>query len=777
MEIRKTLVLFFALWFVMTFQKLDVLAAGNGTLLNPWQISTVDDLQAIGTVGDWDDAYILMNDLDLSALNWTALGTPGSNTFSGSFDGNGHTIDGLTIDLTDVSSSYVSVGLFYGLVSATIKDLTLSNIDIQVTVTDTDLYVGALAGTVEAEDGEVFLIDQVNVSGTMNVLYNYDTFEGHDRFVGGMIGYTIGDNDAQYASLISNCIVSLELDVGLYQHISGWYAYADSLSIGGYVGKASDVLFQSNVLEASTLTFNQDLSTDGYDGFGFGGMVGQYTTSTDFSQDDLAIFDGNTIRSSSITGYSGIGGLLGTYYNIVNNTIKNTNISDLEIIGSYNLGGVVGKGLYLLFDSVDLEQLEITNFTEYNVFFGGVIGCGFYTDFMGQISIDGFTFRKTDSEHNASTVGSLAGILQDSTISANIDAKNIDIIANSNVGGLIGSANNVTIDQAKVSNASIIGINQVGGIVGGSQVLYVNNVSFDGIIRGDYGVGGIVGYTNADQTIDHAIVMGDIYINGYFGGGMIGKSIHNWNDSDTLSITESYVRANIHYTYDAFGVGGIIGCASNNSNNNSNRIYLTDVYFAGELLFVPDAEHASYDNGFTLDPILGRDMSPGSHVFTHVYYDNTLFSGTNNSGIGTGKTTAEMMEKTGYEGFDFTGLDHWFITSSLNDGYATFNPGLIRIDFMDSEGNLLDIQIINPNTKLTPIDAPKLEGFIFDQWLDEEDAAFDINNPLTDSIVLKASYKEYIPDTGSSNGLWIWMLSLSLGIYLISSKKTLNHFK
>ena len=190
---------------------------------------------------------------------------------------------------------------------------------------------------------------------------------------------------------------------------------------------------------------------------------------------------------------------------------------------------------------------------------------------------------------------------------------------------------------------------------------------------------------------------------------------------------------------------------------------------------MPDDDHPTYDNAYTVDPILGRDVSPGSHVFTHVYYDATLFTGTNNSGIGTGKTTAEMMEKTGYEGFDFTGLDHWFITSLFNDGYASFNPGLVRIDFMNSDGSLLGIQIINPNTKVSPPDAPKLEGYVFDQWLDEEDVPVDLNKPLTDSIVLKASYKAAIPDTGSSDASWIWMLSLSLCLCIISNKKVLIH--
>ena len=85
-------------------------------------------------------------------------------------------------------------------------------------------------------------------------------------------------------------------------------------------------------------------------------------------------------------------------------------------------------------------------------------------------------------------------------------------------------------------------------------------------------------------------------------------------------------------------------------------------------------------------------------------------------------------------------------------------------------GTLLGVVIIDPNSTVSPIDDPKLEGFVFDKWLDEEDNPFDFNTSLSKSIVLKASFKEELPDTGVES-YWMWILGIGLGLGLISRKK------
>jgi LPXTG-motif cell wall-anchored protein len=775
---RKIIILFLSLWLIIGFQNSKVFALGSGTLLDPWQIFTVDDLKAIGTVGDWDDAYVLMNDLDISLEDWTALGTSGAHLFSGVFDGDNHTITGLTINLIDTTSNVVSTGLFYGFGAATIRKLNLTDVDIQVSVTDSDLYVGALVGFAQLADGEKLLIDQTSISGNMNVTYHYDTFESHHRFVGGMVGEVIGDNNPLFASMISNNFMMMDVNFTVDQNISGWYQYEGECAIGGFVGKADDLLFQSNVLDQSNLGFSTDLPHDEWTEFYLGGIVGLYSTETDFATSDMNVFLDNTVRSSVIDGIGHVGGFVGSYVSSIDNKVREAALNDVIIKGYYRVGGIMGVGEHLSLENVRIKTLSMTIYAENNTYYGGIVAYGTNLNFKGIVSIDGFIFRKSDVEHYIGTVGSLAGILEECVSDAFITVKNIDIIAGNNVGGLIGSAYNVTLNQATVSDAQLSGDNQVGGIIGGSAngTLSLSNVSFEGTLQGNGRVGGIVGYTDTKTIIDHAMVLGDITINGYYAGGIVGKSISNWDDDDTLTITDSYARPTIYYTANAYGIGGIIGCGTFTINQNSNPIHLTDVYYAGELIFVPDDEHETFEHSSTLSPILGWDASPNfNHLFSHVYYDSTLYTGSNTTGVGTAKTTVELMQKTGYVGFDFTGLDNWFITSGLNDGYATFNPGLIRIDFLDTDGTLLEVLIIDPNSPVSPIEDPKRTGYVFDKWLDEDDNPFDFNTLLNSSLILKSSYKEELPDTGSHDSSILLLLGLSLGFGLISRKK--KHIK
>ncbi|NTW95582.1 MAG: hypothetical protein HGB31_03085 [Erysipelotrichaceae bacterium] len=770
---RKIIILILSLWLMIGNQKMNVSALGSGTPLDPWQIFTVDDLKAIGTVGDWDDSYILMNNLDLSGKNWTALGTSGTHLFSGTFDGNEHDISGLTIDVLDVSSDFVSLGLFYGLGGATITDLSMSFVDISVIVTDPEFYIGALAGFAKVEEGGKLLIDHVTIKGTMDVSYRLDALVSRHRTVGGMIGEVIGDNDPTNPSLISNNTVALDMGVNFDLLYEDYYYFNGDMAIGGFVGHAEDTLFQSNIYESTDLAFTSEFVINDWDEIYVGGIVGLYTTETDYTSANRSIFLDNTTRNASVKGYVNVGGLIGKYISSINNHIYEAGLNEVLVQGFYYVGGIVGYGAHLTFENIRIKTLSMKSLQTNSSKFGGVIAYGTDIDFKGIINIDGFVFSESFDDDNAQTIGSLAGQLMESSSEAFITAKNVEINAYGVIGGLIGAVYTMSIDQATVSNANLVATSNVGGIVGVityGTLTSLKNVTFDGEIHAESFVGGISGRLDSKTNIDHAIVLGDIYISEVLGGGLIGRSIYNYVDTDMLIVTESYVRANIHYTYNTKGVGGLIGGASSNWSLSSNPIKLTDVYFAGQILMIEDAENPNATNPEFIDPILGWDVNGGAHVFTYVYYDSTLYPGTNNKNIGVGKTTTEMMLKTAYEGFDFSGLDHWFIYSEFNDGYATFNPGLVRIDFTGTDGTLLGIVIIDPNSTVNPIDDPKLEGFVFDKWLDEEDNPFDFNTSLGESIVLKASFKEELPDTGVQS-YWMWILGISLGLGLISRKK------
>ena len=135
--------------------------AGDGKT----HISTAEELQAIHN-GDLSRNYVLDNDIDLSSIaNWTPIGTENA-PFTGTFDGNGHSIKGLYINASD--SNYQ--GLFGYVDSGTVKNLTVSG-----SVSGTGDYVGSVVGW--------------NNGGTVENCCNTGEVSGGDVSAGGVVGY------------------------------------------------------------------------------------------------------------------------------------------------------------------------------------------------------------------------------------------------------------------------------------------------------------------------------------------------------------------------------------------------------------------------------------------------------------------------------------------------------------------------------------------------------------------------------------------------------------
>ena len=105
-------------------------------------ITTAEQLAALAvSVNDGNNysgvTIKLGADIDLSGHNWTPIGTTSSNSFSGTFDGDGKTISNLTVNLPN---NY-NVGLF-GHSKGTIQNVTLTNATVQG-----KNFVGGLVGS------------------------------------------------------------------------------------------------------------------------------------------------------------------------------------------------------------------------------------------------------------------------------------------------------------------------------------------------------------------------------------------------------------------------------------------------------------------------------------------------------------------------------------------------------------------------------------------------------------------------------------------------------
>lgn len=182
-------------------------SAGVGTagaqVDDPTEIATAQELQEISA--DLGGDYVLVDDIDLSGVaDFQPLGRFG-DPFVGTFDGDGHTISGLTVG----KSNREYVGLF-GLIGD--REAETGGVVGNVTLTDMDVtgkqYVGGLAGS------NVGNISNVTVSGEAS----------GDGDVGGLVG--------QNGGCISGCEAIVD--------IAG-----EGFSIGGFAGSGSGFISSS----------------------------------------------------------------------------------------------------------------------------------------------------------------------------------------------------------------------------------------------------------------------------------------------------------------------------------------------------------------------------------------------------------------------------------------------------------------------------------------------------------------------------------------------------
>ena len=757
---------------------LHAFGAGDGTLAHPYEISTIEQLKAIGTDGPWDAAYILMNDLDLSGSDWVPLGTSGSHAFKGHFDGNGNNITGLSSSASFSAQGSVYFGLFYELVNASVTNLNLTNVAIDLSITDGNFYVGVLAGKVSAEEGMSFSLTNVTVSGSLAVTYHYTTIMMSERFLGGLAGQMSADSLAENPeeSFVNACTVDADLSL-VFDQKAGVPFDTAQLNLGGLAGYASDVIFSDNQVLQSSLS----LSTNGdiqyfYDSTFTGGLVGTYVSTLDFASGDQAVFDGNLVQETTIHGLYRVGGVIGVYKGDNYNVLENNMIDRLTIWASSRTGGIVGEANTLTIGASVVKDLTLHGIETYTVNIGGVIGYGVGIRFDGLISVTDMTYR-TDPlviDDYVSRIGGLAGLLDTASTHGLIVLDQIDIKAFNNLAGAVADLGNSTFNHVIATNVVLQGSNLIGGLFGSVTTANLSDLSVNASITGKSGpLGGMIAYLYGPISLERSYALGHITSGGNVAGGLIGMTLVAWNDQE-VTLTDVFSRVDIDFYDDGWVVvGGLIGRGSVNDSPSTNKITMTSAYYAGTITFVPDEDHPTYD-GTRIGAFIGMDASVGRHVLTDVYYDSTLFIWENKTGLGEGKTTNELKTKAGYGNFDFTGLDNWFLSPSLNDGYAMFNPGLVRVDFMDPDGQWIEVVIMLPGSKVTKPTDPVKTDYIFDGWFDDQDQVFDFDASLTDSVTLTAKFSEKMPDTGQSGSFSALLAGLGLILLSMSRKKRLS---
>ena len=238
---------------------------GNGS----YTVTSADGLMNVAELvngGKTDINITLDKNIDLTGKDWTPIGTSFDNSYTGTFDGGGHTITGLTITTKDQF-----VGLFGYLNRAgTVKNVVMEG--IQITSNHMFGNTGGVAGFSWGT------IENCSVSGSVSGTV----------YVGGVVGAQIGGS-------ITGCSSSATVK--------------GTVDVGGVAGQTNS----SATLTACYATGNVTLEIDPKKNIAGGGLVGMNAGSS-----LLACYaTGNVTSTGSSTGKVHIGGFLGNNYTTV----------------------------------------------------------------------------------------------------------------------------------------------------------------------------------------------------------------------------------------------------------------------------------------------------------------------------------------------------------------------------------------------------------------------------------------------------------------------------
>ncbi len=177
---------------------------GNGTENNPWQITTVQELDSVRH--HLNGYYILINDLDFagteydsinSSVGWNPIGeeTSWEYYFRGNFNGNGHTIYNLYINRPELEN----VGLFGFTEDATIKNLNILSCSVEGkdntggivgTATNTTFKQNCVYGTITSNSNAGGIAGWLRNESNIQSCYTAGNIQGKN-YIGGITGKTI----------------------------------------------------------------------------------------------------------------------------------------------------------------------------------------------------------------------------------------------------------------------------------------------------------------------------------------------------------------------------------------------------------------------------------------------------------------------------------------------------------------------------------------------------------------------------------------------------------
>lgn len=605
---------------------------GLGTIENPYQISSLNNLYWISQhPEEWSKYYIQTEDIEAfdirsisNNMGWSPIGND-TISFSGSYNGQGHTINNIYIG-RDTSNN---IGFFGKTNKSIISCLGLTNL-----IVNGNMYTGGLIG--------------YNESSKIYNCYTSGISKG-SSFVGGLIG-----SNESY-SKVMNCFSTGSVDINTSN---------DSVSIyvGGLIGVNQNKSMVNNCYSESMVTGSLYI----------GGLIG-------FNNNSSII--NNCYSIGSVSADSIAGGLLGQN----NESITNNSFWDIELSGQSLSAGGTGKpslemsspNIYTDVNWNFIHNWSITSalnngypYLNYDYLIDSpssiapLLGIGSENDPFQIENIDHLYWISQHSEEwnkhfiqtedidaygtialpdGWPTIGYFNYISNDQlAFTGSYDGLNHSISNlyskgnDSTYTALFGWTSHANLRNLRLNNLEMTSKNSTSGLIGTMEFTSVSNCSTNGNITAISSVSGLCVNISDSSTIE--------------------SSFSNCNITGINGVANFIYTSNLSTISDCYSQGSVTGLDT-----------------IGGLIGL------SYDsqisNCYSISPIIGLNdigglisFSNTSTTVSNSFWD-TQASGQTNSSAGIGKNNIEMKLPSTFEQANWDFQSIWGISRILNDGY------------------------------------------------------------------------------------------------------------
>lgn len=522
---------------------------GKGTEEDPWLIENAEQLaylaQQVNKGTKYEKEHFrLVSDLDLSGKEWTPIGTY-SKPFWGGFDGDGHTITGMTI-----TGDRDFVGLFGACHNFTVPSSYIKNVTVKWANISGHSFVGAIAGE-GANISDCYSIENTiyatrcvggvcgSLTGSISGCYNSSSVKGNYA-AGGIMG-TASYNGRTTVGVVQYCYNIGAVTVtqqdgsvgGIISASANRYNISNCLNCGKITGNGKNVGGIVGSTDSSYMNFigncyyNSDLNNAGV-GEGENDKVIPLTTSQlcgalPEGLDPTIWKEGSVDTSTAVATGTGsrFGTATGTYINLTKvAAIGETKTASVPVYNYVTTNGndwdtytlittaeefaAIGQDTtkwsvnYVLGNDIDLSGVQLSSIGDPG------------TPYTGKFSGDGHTISHVDmtKENDVYSSGLFAqiGYTQNQLSESGkvmLLAANGVIASNTEAGGICES-----LSVGEIYGCSFTGTVKgytAGGICGNvGQYTKISQCFFAGDVQGKDSAAGICGYSSF-KVIDHCI--------------------------------------------------------------------------------------------------------------------------------------------------------------------------------------------------------------------------------------------------------------------------------